>query len=414
MSQEKPPLFGPQMLWKGIVTVYMLALLVMGLLWPGGGSLVEGMGRVLTAPSVLLSDYMDIGGPGAALFNGGLVGLVGLLLLTMTNTAVSGPTIAAVFTMAGFSLFGKNPLNIAPIIMGVYLFSKARKEPFKMYIVVAMFGTSLGPLVSQVVFGFGLPWYVGFVAGVAIGFVLPALAPHLLHNHQGLNLYNVGFTTGIVGTLGMALLKGFGHVSQTKLHWSSEYSQPMFLVFFIYFASMILVGLMLKGTLNGFFEIQKLSGALVTDFTMHAGFPSTFINMGLVGLLGLLYLQLVGGQFNGPTLGGVFTMVGFGAFGKHIRNSVPIMAGVWLACLVLVPQASQPGPQLAALFGTTLAPIAGSFGPLVGVAAGFMHLATVMHVGVMHGGMNLYNNGLAGGLVATLFVSLARAFFQKR
>ncbi|MBS3949540.1 MAG: DUF1576 domain-containing protein [Peptococcaceae bacterium] len=32
----------------------------------------------------------------------------------------------------------------------------------------------------------------------------------------------------------------------------------------------------------------------------------------------------------------------------------------------------------------------------------------------MHGGMNLYNNGLAGGLVATLIVAMARSLFHKR
>jgi len=62
---------------------------------------------------------------------------------------------------------------------------------------------------------------------------------------------------------------------------------------------------------------------------------------------------------------------------------------------------------LAALFATTLAPISGEFGPLAGLAAGIMHLALVMRTGPWHGGLNLYNNGFAGGLTATFTVAIA-------
>jgi hypothetical protein len=58
------------------------------------------------------------------------------------------------------------------------------------------------------------------------------------------------------------------------------------------------------------------------------------------------------------------------------------------------------------LFGTTLAPLAGEFGPLVGLAAGFVHLVMVEQTAPWHLGMNLYNNGFAGGLTATYFVAL--------
>ena len=414
MRRANPPLLTPQLLWRSVISAYVSTLIIIGLAWPQPDSILQGWWRILQSPSVLLSDYMVIGGPGSAFVNAGVVGLIGLLLLTITHTAISGPTIAAVFTMSGFALFGKNPLNILPIILGVYIYSRIKREPFKAYIVVAMFGTALGPFVSQAIFGSGLPLAVGYAAGIVIGFVLPPLAPHLLHNHQGLNLYNLGFTAGIIGTIGLGLLKGFGYGSTPTLHWSLAHSDTLFMVFMVYFASMIVLGILLKGSWNGVKEILKLSGALISDFTVQAGFANTLINMGLVGFVGMGYIRLVGGTLNGPTLGGIFTMVGFGAFGKHPKNIIPVMAGVWLACLIMVPQAAEPGPLLAALFGTTLAPIAGSFGPLVGVVAGALHLTTVMHVGVMHGGMNLYNNGLAGGLVATLIVAMARSFFHKR
>ncbi len=33
------------------------------------------------------------------------------------------------------------------------------------------------------------------------------------------------------------------------------------------------------------------------------------------------------GDLNGPTIGGIFTIVGFSATGKHLRNILPVMAG---------------------------------------------------------------------------------------
>ena len=50
------------------------------------------------------------------------------------------------------SFLGKNIFNIWPIIFGVYLFSRYQKEPFLNYTLVALLGTSLSPIVSQISF----------------------------------------------------------------------------------------------------------------------------------------------------------------------------------------------------------------------------------------------------------------------
>ncbi|MFO3716747.1 DUF1576 domain-containing protein [Anaerococcus sp. ENR1011] len=66
------------------------------------------------------------------------------------------------------------------------------------------------------------------------------------------------------------------------------------------------------------------------------------------------------------------------------------------------------------LFSTTLAPIAGEFGFLAGVFAGFSHKAVATNTGLIHGGINLYNNGLAGGIVAAVLVPLYKDFMERR
>ena len=70
---------------------------------------------------------------------------------------------------------------------------------------------------------------------------------------------------------------------------------------------------------------------------------------------------------------------------------------------------STTGLIISVLFATTIAPIAGTYGALVGILAGMLHLAIVTNIGVLHGGINLYNNGFSGGLVAGFLVPIVDA-----
>jgi hypothetical protein len=115
-------------------------------------------------------------------------------------------------------------------------------------------------------------------------------------------------------------------------------------------------------------------------------------------------VMLTGAHLNGPTIGGILTIVGFGAFGKHPFNVAPIMAGVLLGSIAKPWTIQEPETILATLFGTTLAPIAGQFGWLWGLVAGFLHSSASRSVGFNHAGLNLYNNGFAAGLVAAVLV----------
>jgi len=82
------------------------------------------------------------------------------------------------------------------------------------------------------------------------------------------------------------------------------------------------------------------------------------------------------------------------------------MLGIVIVSMLTPWEINSLGVLLAALFGTTLAPIAGEFGWKSGILAGFLHMAVVMNVGYLHGGMNLYNHGLAGGLVAGILIPI--------
>lgn len=125
-------------------------------------------------------------------------------------------------------------------------------------------------------------------------------------------------------------------------------------------------------------------------------------------------IVLIGGDFNGPTAGGILTIIGFSAFGKHARNILPVMCGVLLGSLIMHWSLSDSAVQLACLFCTTLAPISGYFGWLYGVLAGFIHASVVLYTGSPVAGMNLYNNGFSGGLVAIVLYAIVIAVIRHR
>ena len=136
--------------------------------------------------------------------------------------------------------------------------------------------------------------------------------------------------------------------------------------------------------------------------------------MGINGLIGIAFILSGGGDLNGPTVGGILTIMGFSAFGKHARNIVPVMAGVFLGSVVMHWSLGDSAVQLACLFCTTLAPISGYFGWPFGVLAGFLHSSVVLYTGTPVAGMNLYNNGFSGGLVAIVLYPLIIDIFRHR
>jgi len=335
--------------------------------------------------------------------------------------------------------------------------------------------------------------------GLGIGFVLPPLSTHTHYAHKGYSLYNVGFSAGIIATVIVSLMKSFGISIESRLIWF-EGDNELFarLLLFLFFGMIIfafllsenvgkryleilktyglsgtdyvksegfaptllnmgingivatLILVMLGGALNGptiggiftivgfsatgkhlrnmiifafllsenvgrrYLDILKTYGLSGTDYVKSEGFAPTLLNMGINGVMSTLILVMIGGALNGPTIGGIFTIVGFSATGKHIRNIFPIMMGVILGGLVQNWSITDPSALLALLLSTTLAPIAGEFGVLAGIMAGFLHSAAALNVGIVYGGMNLYNNGFAGGLIATFLVPVYQSVRDRR
>jgi len=409
---EEPTLLDFERHLYRLMLVTIALFTVLGLLRDGPAQAIQGFLILQQHPARLINDFTVIGGNGGALLNAALMGALSLALIRFNGVRLAGPTMAAIFTIMGFSLFGKTVVNVAPVMFGVYLAGKLVGKPFRNYIIIAMFGTALGPLVTFMVYeaGFsgGPALLMGLAVGIAAGMALPALAMAMLRLHEGFNLYNIGLTCGFFGLFAAALLAAAKRDLTIKVIWNDTPSLELILIIPVVAAMFIVWGLFMDGKDIGrnLSAIMKLTGRLPSDFMENVSPGSALVNTGLLGLAGSAYLLIVGADFNGPTIGGLLTIMGFASFGKHPRNCWPIAVGVITATLVFGKSLTAPGPVLALLFGTTLAPLAGEFGPWVGMAAGFVHLIMVERTAAWHGGMDLYNNGFAGGLTAAFFVAV--------
>jgi hypothetical protein len=392
-----------------IVAAYAAAFVAFGLAVDGPVAVARGLVAIITSRDTLLTDYFGIGGIGAGCANAGLLTLCACLVYYKAGAKMTGAAVACLFLVLGFALFGKNLLNVWCIVIGVALYARFKDETFATHINTAFFGVALAPIFSEILFSSSLTPAVSvplaIATSLAIGFILPPAAAQLFKAHMGFSLYNIGFTAGLVGTLVVALYKSYGFVPDPVFVWTTGNNVLLGAFLSVLFASMIAVGFGFDRSVpSGLRKVIATSGQSPTDFIALAGIGPTLANMGLTGAIGMAYVLAVGGELNGPVIGAIFTIVGFAAFGKHPRNIVPIMLGVFLGSLAKPWSADDPSILLAALFGTTLAPIAGRFGWHWGVVAGFAHSSAALSVGPLHAGLNLYNNGFAAGIVASVLV----------
>lgn len=379
-----------------------------------------GLLTLIKEPDFLITDYFVIGGVGAAFVNAGILTLASIGIVYALGMDMDGHTITSAFLMFGFSLFGKNVLNIWSILFGVFLYAKYHKTSVTRYIYIGFYGTSLSPIITQVMRIEWIPVQMGFLLsiclGIVIGFVLPPLCTHVHYAHKGYSLYNVGFAGGIIATVVMSLFKSFGIGIESRLIWSSGQNGRFMVLLFILFAGMMVLGLLISpgNTWSAYMDILKTTGISGTDYVKTAGLAPTLLNMGVNGLFAAAFVVAAGGDLNGPTIGGILTIAGFSSTGKHIRSIAPVMFGVCLAGLAKTWNLTDPSPMLALLLSTTLAPIAGEFGFIAGILAGFLHSSVSLNVGIVYGGMNLYNNGFAGGLVAIFLVPVIQSIRDRR
>ena len=403
-----------------VLWAYAALLALIGFLSDSPTNILNGLVTIILSEDALITDYILIAGPGAALVNSAIVTAISLCVLYAADDIPNGMTLVVIGLMSGFSLFGKNFVNIWPILLGTWLYTRYRKEPFGAFANIGLMATALSPIVSYIALdnGWGHP-LLGVGAGLVIGFVMPPLAAYTYRIQNGMNLYNVGFACGLLAFIFVPLMISLGADPTTHYRWASGYNLNFSILLCSLSVLLITGGLFLTkkplwAVWAGYRRLLQTSGRAASDYLRMFGHNVVMVNAGINGLIGTCFILAVGGDLNGPTIGGILTIMGFSAFGKHAFNFLPIMAGVALGGFVMHWSLSDPAVQLACLFCTTLAPVSGYFGWPYGVLAGFLHSSVVLYSGSPAAGMNLYNNGFSGGLIAIVLYPAIIAIARRR
>lgn len=391
---------------------FSLSIILFGLLMDSPANILPGLFNIIVQPDYLITDYIGVGGIGATFINAGLLTLMATLLLqNMKKIEFKGMTLAAILTFSGFSFFGKNIVNVWPIMIGVYLYSAWRKEDFSKHVYTALFGTALAPMITSIALStsYSMPVNIAIatVVGIAVGFIFAPVAAELVKFHQGFDLYNIGFAAGMIGTMIVLVAKSYGFVQEPRLIWTTGHNLEIGIFVYTIAVVFVLLGLLLGGkkAIDGFKKILCICGRLFGHgYVERVGFAATLINMGVTLAFMTTFILVIGGALNGPTLAGLFTVMGFAAMGKNIKNIIPILIGIMLGGLTKTWSINDPAILLAFLFGTGLAPVSGEFGPIFGILVGFVHSSVVLNVGALHGGFNLYNNGFSIGIVTGFLI----------
>jgi len=171
---------------------------------------------------------------------------------------------------------------------------------------------------------------------------------------------------------------------------------------------------------EGYFKIHTSRSVLITDYIALAGIGAAVINSAILLLFNLLLLIITRREPNGKVIAALFLTIGFSLFGKNMFNTLPIMAGVWLYGKVAGKKYSEMA--IFAMISTTVAPIVSEIAFLddqftlvkffiayaVGILAGFIFPVIANYVKRMHNHYCLYNGGIAGGFIATMFAGILR------
>ncbi len=395
-----------------------IILFVVAFLLASPKEIFEGMKTIVYSRDVLMTDYFELAGYGAAFFNAGCMLLIAMTLIEVVKIPYTGLTLVAIFINVGYGLWGKNPVNIIPCIAGTWIYARVQKVPFARYIYTALFATSLAPFVTDIVYNLPFPYHVNLVfaitLGLFIGYILPPLSMHTTSMHMGYCLTNVGFASGMLATVIYSVLKIAGIESDTVLLWKEGVHPEIAIALAGYFVVTFLFGLWLEnGRLEGVRKIMRHPGRVVADFVIMDGVGTTLMNMGIMGIVAEAYILLIGGDLSGPVIGSMLTLFGLSAFGAHLKNYLPVLAGVFLSTIFSIYAPADPALQVAALFVVAIVPVAGQFGIIAGLVAGVLHAAVVMCTAQLYGGLNLYNNGFSAGWVAIILVPFIESFMKR-
>jgi hypothetical protein len=298
---------------------------------------------------------------------------------------------------------------------GVWLYGRVSGKKFSDMIIFAMISTTIAPIVSEVAFlneSFSLIKFIAaYGIGIFVGFIFPVIADYVQGMHNFYCLYNGGIAGGFIATMFAGLLRSIGIEIIPENLWDAEHTIPLAATAYIIASSLIIYGIVTErsNAFKKFIELLKEHDPYDCDYLLKYH-NTCYINIGIMCIVSTTMILLLGIPVNGPILGGIFTVSGFAACGKHLRNAIPIIIGSIIAVQLNHLEFGTPVNALAILFSTGMAPIAGKYGWHWGIVTGFLHVSIAVFIGDVNGGLNLYNNGFAGSFISVLILPIIVVF----
>jgi len=353
---------------------------------------------------------------GAAFINAAVSGFLYLFLLIINKREPDGKIMAALFVTMGFSLFGKNLFNMFPILVGVWLYGKCYGVKFSDLFVKAMFSGTIAPLVSEIAFldewTSPVKILASYGVGLFAGFIFPVVTEAAKRMHRGYCLYNSGTAGGFIATFFVGLLRSVGIDILPASFWDTSHTLPLAGVAYVIAAALIVYGIAAdkhEDVYKKFRQLLNEKDVNDDDYLVKYG-NTCYISIGIMLIMSTSMMLCLKVPINGPVLGGIFTVAGFAAAGKHLKNATPVLLGSIIAAFLNHIEPAAPLNALAILFSTGLAPISGKHGWEWGVVVGFLHVSVALFIGQLNGGLNLYNSGFAGSFVAITIVPIITFF----
>lgn len=395
--------------------ILALIMIILAFIFNTPKEIFVGYKSILLSSSILTTDYIAIGTLGGALVNAASILILNLVILRLLNLRMSGLIYAALYMILGFSFFGKNILNSLPIYIGIYLYAFLNKIPVKNLVISLLFSSGISPLVSYLIFDFDLAYYIsiplGIGAGIVAGLMVPAISSHTIKFHQGYNLFNVGFSLGIISVAFNGVLRAFNLRASEISILSNDHNLFLYLFVAILALVLLIAGIILNPkSFKMIPDLYKRSGRLVSDYIRDYGVSIVMINQASLLTFEILICLIFKIELNGAIFGTILAVSGFAGAGLHLKNTSFVMLGAILMCLVTKTNITSTSIIIGILFSAGVAPIAGRYGIVAGIIAGMLHIAILPLCRSFQGGYDLYNNGFCAGFVACILIAIIEAF----
>ena len=161
------------------------------------------------------ADFVTKYGPGLAILNVGVYGLMIVAYYILVGASFNGVTLGIVFCMVCFGAAGSHPGNVWPIMAGYVLFSFAASQllggPFPVNAQAILVGLCFASGLAPIAGDFG--WWAGILAGGCHYLLVTSIPPI----HGGFSLYNGGFTALVVATILVPQLETFCKTREQRL-----------------------------------------------------------------------------------------------------------------------------------------------------------------------------------------------------